>query len=300
MSTVIHFIGLDVHKESVSVSIAPSNSTEVRFYGNIGGRLDDIDRLIKKLAQPGVELRFCYEAGPTGYPLCRHLRKHGYVCAVVAPSLIPKKASDRVKTNRRDSDQLARARSRRREVKNAFCKRPGPPRESGRRYSKPAARGKLQNEKTRPRLFNGLVQPLIASALRPRDSLSVPSSGLPRAGSGQSYLCSLGDICSQSESTSTTVSAICKSHHLRSDVLLVIQENIDRITSVSANNNSHSMLASAIFIKRSTASRRKITRFVFLKVILIIVLNRFIERGMFCWLCSLNKYRSVVAINCWV
>lgn len=108
MSTVIHFIGLDVHKESVSVSIAPSNSTEVRFYGNIGGRLDDVDRLIKKLAQPGVELRFCYEAGPTGYPLCRHLRKHGYVCEVVAPSLIPKKASDRVKTNRRDSDQLAR------------------------------------------------------------------------------------------------------------------------------------------------------------------------------------------------
>ena len=108
MSTVIHFIGLDVHKESVSVSIAPSHSTEVRFYGNIGGALDDVDRLIKKLAQPGVELRFCYEAGPTGYPLCRHLRKRGYVCEVVAPSLIPKKASDRVKTNRRDSAQLAR------------------------------------------------------------------------------------------------------------------------------------------------------------------------------------------------
>ena len=66
MSTVIHFIGLDVHKESVAVSIAPANSTEVRFYGNIGGALDDVDRLIKKLTQPGVELRFCYEAGPTG------------------------------------------------------------------------------------------------------------------------------------------------------------------------------------------------------------------------------------------
>ena len=76
MSTVIHFIGLDVHKESVAVSIAPANSTEVRFYGNIGGALDDVHRLIKKLTQPGVELRFCYEAGPTGYPLCRHLRKN--------------------------------------------------------------------------------------------------------------------------------------------------------------------------------------------------------------------------------
>ena len=108
MSTVIHFIGLDVHKESVAVSIAPGNSTEVRHYGTIGGRLEDLDKVIKKLAQPQVELRFCYEAGPTGYPLCRHLRKHGFNCAVVAPSLIPKKASDRVKTNRRDADQLAR------------------------------------------------------------------------------------------------------------------------------------------------------------------------------------------------
>ena len=53
-------------------------------------------------------LRFCYEAGPTGYPLCRHLRQQGFKCDVVAPSLIPKKASDRVKTNRRDSQQLAR------------------------------------------------------------------------------------------------------------------------------------------------------------------------------------------------
>lgn len=110
MSTVIHFIGLDVHKESISVSIAPSDSTEVRHYGQIGGALEDMDRLVKKLqaAHPGVELRFCYEAGPTGYPLCRHLRKKGFVCEVVAPSLIPKKPGDRVKTNRRDSDQLAR------------------------------------------------------------------------------------------------------------------------------------------------------------------------------------------------
>jgi transposase len=108
MSTVIHFIGLDVHKESVSVSIAPSNCTEVRHYGTIGGALADMDKLIQRLSLPGVELRFCYEAGPTGYPLCRHLRKCGYICEVVAPSLIPKKASDRVKTNRRDSDQLAR------------------------------------------------------------------------------------------------------------------------------------------------------------------------------------------------
>jgi len=110
MSQSIHFIGLDVHKESVALSIAPGDSTEVRHYGTIGGRLEDLDKVIKKLqsAAPEAELRFCYEAGPTGYPLCRHLRKQGFKCEVVAPSLIPKKASDRVKTNRRDSLQLAR------------------------------------------------------------------------------------------------------------------------------------------------------------------------------------------------
>jgi hypothetical protein len=70
MSQSIHFLGLDVHKESISVSIAPSDSTEVRHYGQIGGTHDDVDRLVKKLqaAAPGVELRFCCETGPTGYP----------------------------------------------------------------------------------------------------------------------------------------------------------------------------------------------------------------------------------------
>lgn len=110
MQKVVHFLGLDVHKESISVSIAPGDSTEVRHYGQIGGTVDDVDRLLKRLqaAHPDVELRCCYEAGPTGYPLCRHLRRKGLVCLVVAPSLIPKKPGDRVKTNRRDADQLAR------------------------------------------------------------------------------------------------------------------------------------------------------------------------------------------------
>ena len=108
MNKVIHFLGLDVHKDSIAVSIAPADSAEVRFYGTIGGALADVDQLLKRLARPGVELRLCYEAGPTGYPLCRHLRQAGRVCAVVAPSLIPKKPGDRVKTNRRDSQQLAR------------------------------------------------------------------------------------------------------------------------------------------------------------------------------------------------
>ena len=107
MNKIIHYQGFDVHKDSIAVSIAEQGG-ELRFYGNIGGKLADVDRLVKKLQKPGVELRFCYEAGPTGYVLCRHLRKQGYICEVVAPSLIPKKPSDRVKTNRRDSTQLAR------------------------------------------------------------------------------------------------------------------------------------------------------------------------------------------------
>ena len=108
MNKVIHYIGLDVHKESIAVSIAPQNSTEVRRYGIINGTLAAVDKLLKKLSRENLELRLVYEAGPCGFVLCRHLRAKGIPCEVVAPSLIPKKASDRVKTDRRDADQLAR------------------------------------------------------------------------------------------------------------------------------------------------------------------------------------------------
>ena len=106
----ILFLGLDVHKDSIAVSLAPSDSTEVRRYGVLGGTHDDVLQLAKKLqaAHPGTELRFAYEAGPTGFPLQRCLRAHGHVCIVVAPSKIPRKPGDRIKTDRRDADQLAR------------------------------------------------------------------------------------------------------------------------------------------------------------------------------------------------
>jgi transposase len=106
----ILFIGLDVHTDSIAVSLAPSDTTEVRRYGIIGGTHDDVLRLAKKLqaAHPGYPLRFCYEAGPHGYPLCRFLRAHGYECILVSPSKLPRKPGERVKTNRRDADQLAR------------------------------------------------------------------------------------------------------------------------------------------------------------------------------------------------
>jgi len=104
------YVGLDVHNDSIAVSLAPSDSTEVRRYGLIGGAHDDVLRLIKKLAtaHSGVALRFCYEAGPRGYPLCRFIRALGHACLIVAPSKVPRAPGDRVKTDRRDADQLAR------------------------------------------------------------------------------------------------------------------------------------------------------------------------------------------------
>jgi len=104
----IVYVGLDVHKESIVVGTAPQGDTEVQIYGQIGGTLDALDKLIKKLEKPDVELRFVYEAGPCGYVIYRHLKKRLYHCEVIAPSLIPTKASDRVKTDRRDARQLAR------------------------------------------------------------------------------------------------------------------------------------------------------------------------------------------------
>jgi transposase len=108
MNKTVHYVGLDVHKETIAVAIAPAHNNEVRLYGIINGTLDALDKLIKKLQQPAIQLRFVYEAGPCGYVIYRHLKNKGLHCQVVAPSLIPKKASDRVKTDRRDAQQLAR------------------------------------------------------------------------------------------------------------------------------------------------------------------------------------------------
>lgn len=109
MPKIILYLGLDVHKDSIAIAIA-SSVGETRFYGTVGGKLADLDRAIKKIQQasPNAELRFCYEAGPTGYSLCRHLQKRGFVCIVVAPSLTPRKPSDLIKNDRRDALTLAR------------------------------------------------------------------------------------------------------------------------------------------------------------------------------------------------
>jgi transposase len=103
------FIGLDVHKETIAVAyVAEERGAEVTSLGTIGTRQGAIDKLIRKLQGKGKTLHFVYEAGPCGYWLYRYLSKKDLKCWVVAPSQIPKKASDRVKTDRRDAVQLAR------------------------------------------------------------------------------------------------------------------------------------------------------------------------------------------------
>ena len=103
------YIGLDVHKESIAVAYAAKDpSAAVIYLGSMGTRQCDLDKLIRQLQSKAKRLVFVYEAGPCGYWLYRYLTKKGYDCWVVAPSLIPKKAGDRVKTDRRDALQLAR------------------------------------------------------------------------------------------------------------------------------------------------------------------------------------------------
>jgi transposase len=103
------YIGWDVHTESIAVAyVAKDHDADVIYLGSIGTRHVDIANLVRKLQSKAKHLVFVYEAGPCGDWLYRYLSKKGYVCWVVAPSLIPKKAGDRVKTDRRDAIQLAR------------------------------------------------------------------------------------------------------------------------------------------------------------------------------------------------
>jgi transposase len=109
MADRITYVGLDVHKEGIVVAVAEDGLRgEVREYGRIANTAAALDRLVRKLGGAGARLRFCYEAGPCGYSIQRQLSVQGHECVVVAPSLIPKRAGDRVKTDRRDAASLAR------------------------------------------------------------------------------------------------------------------------------------------------------------------------------------------------
>jgi transposase len=101
------FVGLDVHKDPIAVAVAEAGRAPARLVGTIG---HDVNRLLKMLArygEPATQVQLVYEAGPTGYGLQRALARRGYRTQVIAPSLIPKRAGDRIKTDRRDSLRLA-------------------------------------------------------------------------------------------------------------------------------------------------------------------------------------------------
>jgi len=102
----VRFVGLDVHADTIAVAVAEAGG-EVRSLGIIPNRLESVRKMIGKLA-PSKTLKCCYEAGPTGYVLYWQLTQLGVACEVIAPSLIPTKAGDRVKTDRRDAEKLAR------------------------------------------------------------------------------------------------------------------------------------------------------------------------------------------------
>src|SRR5271166_2612681 len=102
------YVGLDVHKETIAVGVAEAKPAEVRFLGEIANTPEAIGKLVRELKKGGAQLSWCYEAGPCGYGIYRQLHELGEHCDVVAPSLIPRKAGDRVKTDRRDALSLAR------------------------------------------------------------------------------------------------------------------------------------------------------------------------------------------------
>ena len=95
----IRFLGLDVHANTIAIAIAEPNG-EIRSIGTIPNRLESVRKLVQKIG-PAQELRACYEAGPTGYVLYWQLTALGVACEVIAPSLIPRKPGERVKTDRR-------------------------------------------------------------------------------------------------------------------------------------------------------------------------------------------------------
>jgi len=98
---------MDVHKETIVIACA-AEGEEIRMVGTIANTAAALDAIVRKLVSGGKCPSFVYEAGPGGYVICRHLREMGFTCMVAAPSLIPRKSGERIKTDRRDAVMLTR------------------------------------------------------------------------------------------------------------------------------------------------------------------------------------------------
>lgn len=108
MYKTVKYVGLDVHKDSITIAIADEGRDgNVRVYGKIANNHDQIDKVVRKLISQNTVLRCVYEAGPCGYAIYRYLKNKGIDCVVVAPALIPKKSGDKIKNDRRDATKLA-------------------------------------------------------------------------------------------------------------------------------------------------------------------------------------------------
>lgn len=107
MRSKVRYVGMDVHKETIVIAVADSGRSEARVWKSIPHDGKRLERELKQLSADGARLELCYEAGPTGYTLQRRLTAAGYACQVVAPSLVPQRAGQRIKTDRRDAAKLA-------------------------------------------------------------------------------------------------------------------------------------------------------------------------------------------------
>ena len=101
------YVGLDVHKETIAVGVARSGRGKPEYFGEIKNSVAAVRKLLRRLSPDGEVLQICYEAGPCGYGLYRQIKSLGHDCEVVAPSLIPRKPGERMKTDRRDGLKLA-------------------------------------------------------------------------------------------------------------------------------------------------------------------------------------------------